>query len=120
MRPSQSGVAHRILEIHRQSRAIHWRAMAAFRTLPMKKTLPDKMFVDPESSRLNMLRNWVLEHQVTTIDMNERQFWNFAALQPLAEKPWPTFMGRLISVSDMPEGAQRHLGIFDKNAPGMI
>jgi len=75
---------------------------------------------DPEKSRLTILRGWVLDHQVTEIDMSERQFWNFAALQPVAEKPWTTFMGRLISVSDMPQEAQKQLGIFNKNSPGMI
>ncbi len=77
----------------------------------MRKALPEKLFADPEQSRLSMLRNWVLDNQVTEIEMNERQFWNFAQLQPLAEKPWITFMGRRISVSNMPEAAQRQLGI---------
>ncbi len=86
----------------------------------MRKSLPEQMFIDPEKSRLTMLRSWVLDHQVTEIDMNERQFWNFAALQPVAEKPWTTFMGRLITVSDMPLEAQKQLGIFNKNSPGMI
>jgi hypothetical protein len=58
--------------------------------MAMRKALPEKMFVDPEQSRLSMLRNWVLDHQVTEIEMNERQFWNFAHLQPVAEKPSPT------------------------------
>jgi len=86
----------------------------------MRKALPEKMFVDTESSRLALLRNWVLDHQVTQIDMKERQFWNFAALQPIAEKPWTTFMGRVINVPDMPEDAQKQLGVFNKNSPGMI
>jgi hypothetical protein len=86
----------------------------------MRKPLPDKMFSDPDSSRLTMLRGWVLDQQVTEIDMNERQFWNFAALQPVAEKPWTTYMGRVINVPDMPEDAQKKLGIFNKNSPGMI
>ena len=86
----------------------------------MRKSLPEQMFVDPEKSRLTLLRSWVLDHQVTEIDMSERQFWNFAALQPVAEKPWTTFMGRLITVSDMPQEAQKHLGIYNKNSPGMI
>jgi len=77
----------------------------------MKKTLPNTMFTDPERSRLSMLRTWVLEHHVTEIEMNERQFWNFAHLQPIAEKPWVTFMGRTICVPDMPVEAQMHLGI---------
>src|SRR5436305_13360129 len=64
--------------------------------LPMRKALPEQMFSNPENSRLTSLRSWVLDHQVTEIDMQERQFWNFAALQPVAEKPWTTFMGRLI------------------------
>src|SRR5690242_18001865 len=51
----------------------------------MRKSLPEQMFADPEKSRLTMLRSWVLDQQVTEIDMNERQFWNFAALQPVAE-----------------------------------
>lgn len=86
----------------------------------MRKALPDQMFTDPENCRLGLLRNWVLDHQVTEIEMKERQFWNFAALQPLAEKPWSTFMGRLINVPDMPQDAQRQLGILNKNSPGMI
>jgi hypothetical protein len=86
----------------------------------MKKALPDQMFTSPENSRLTMLRTWVLDNQVTGIEMKERQFWNFAALQPVAEKPWATFMGRHINVPDMPEDAQRQLGVFDKNSPGVI
>jgi hypothetical protein len=35
-------------------------------------------------------------------------------VQPLAEKPWATFMGRPINVPDMREGSQRNLGLFDK------
>jgi len=69
------------------------------------------MLADPDASRLTMLRSWVLDHGVTEIDMKERQFWNFAALQPLAEKPWTSFMGRVITVSDMPEDAQKKLGL---------
>jgi len=86
----------------------------------MRKALPDTLFSDPERSSLTMLRAWVLDNEVTEIEMDERQFWNFAHLQPLAEKPWVTFMGRLISVSDMPIEAQKHLGIFDKHNPGAI
>jgi hypothetical protein len=86
----------------------------------MRKALPEKMFSDPEQSRLTMLRSWVLDNEVTEIEMNERQFWNFAQLQPLAEKPWATFMGRALCVPSMPEAAQRCLGIFDKRAPGII
>ena len=86
----------------------------------MRKALPDPMFADPETSRLTMLRNWVLDHSVTEIDMKERQFWNFAALQPVAEKPWTTFMGRVINVPDMPDDAQKKLGLFNKNSPGMM
>jgi hypothetical protein len=76
----------------------------------MKKALPDKMFTDPEQSRLSMLRSWVLDNAVTEIEMSERQFWNFAQLQPVAEKPWITFMGRSIRVVDMPEPARLALG----------
>ena len=86
----------------------------------MRKALPDSMFADAETSRLTMLRTWVLDNHVTEIDMKERQFWNFAALQPVAEKPWTTFMGRVITVPDMPEDAQKKLGLVNKNAPGMI
>jgi len=86
----------------------------------MRKILPDTMFADPERSRLTLLRTWVLDNEVTEIEMNERQFWNFAQLQPLAEKPWATFMGRIIYVPDMPVDAQRHLGILDKRNPGAI
>jgi hypothetical protein len=86
----------------------------------MRKALPEKMFSEPEQSRLATLRNWVLDHEVTEIEMSERQFWNFAQLQPLAEKPWGTFMGRLVFVPNMPENAQKYLGIDDKRRPGTI
>jgi hypothetical protein len=52
--------------------------------------------------------------------MSERQFWNFAQLQPIAEKPWVTFMGRQLRVPNMPADAQKRLGIDDKTAPGAI
>lgn len=86
----------------------------------MRKILPEKMFSDPEQSRISSLRSWVLDHEVTEIEMNERQFWNFAQLQPAAEKPWSTFMGRALRVPGMPLGAQKHLGIFDSQLPGVI
>jgi hypothetical protein len=86
----------------------------------MRKTLPEMMFSDPERSRLTMLRTWVLDNAVTEIEMSERQFWNFAQLQPVAEKPWVTFMGRVICVSDMPITAQKQLGIFDTRNPAAI
>ncbi len=86
----------------------------------MRKALPEKMFADADQSRLTALRSWVLDHEVTEIEMNERQFWNFAQLQPVAEKPWTTFMGRPIFVPDMPEGAQKRLGIFNTQRPGVI
>jgi hypothetical protein len=86
----------------------------------MRKTLPEMMFSDPERSRLTMLRTWVLDNAVTEIEMSERQFWNFAQLQPVAEKPWVTFMGRIICVSDMPIAAQKQLGIFDTRNPAAI
>jgi hypothetical protein len=85
----------------------------------MKKALPEKMFVDAQS-RMSVLRDWVLNERVTEIEMNERQFWNFAALQPVSEKPWVTFMGRPLRVSDMPEDAQKSLGIHDPQRPGAI
>ena len=85
----------------------------------MRKALPDKMFSDPEQSRLTMLRTWVLDQEVTEIEMNERQFWNFAQLQPLAEKPWTSFMGRMVRVPACPS-AQRWLGIFDTRRLGAI
>ncbi len=86
----------------------------------MRKALPEKMFSDAEQSRLGLLRDWVLAQTVTEIEMSERQFWNFAQLQPPAEKPWTTFMGRPISVPNMPEEPQKYLGIFDKRRPGVI
>jgi len=86
----------------------------------MMKSLPDGMFRNQEQSRLSVLRAWVLEHGVTQIEMNEQQFWNFAQLQPVAEKPWTTFMGRIIRVADMPVDAQKQLGIFDSRNPGAI
>jgi len=86
----------------------------------MRKALPDTMFSDPERSRLSILRAWVLDNEVTEIEMKELQFWNFAQLQPAAEKPWATFMGRMIIVPDMPIEAQKYLGILDKRSPGAI
>ena len=79
-----------------------------------------KMFVEAEQSRLTMLRAWVLDQGVTEIEMSERQFWNFAGLQPLAEKPWVTFMGRQVRVPNMPLDAQKCLGVFDPQGPGVI
>ena len=84
------------------------------------KALPDTMFRSLEQSRLSVLRNWVLENAVTEIEMKELQFWNFVQLQPIAEKPWTTFMGRSISVPDMPIEAQKNLGIFDERKLGAI
>ena len=78
----------------------------------MRKTLPAKMFADADQARLSTLRAWILDNDVTEIDMTEQQFWNFATLQPLAETPWTSFMGRQIGVPDMPEVAQRRLGVF--------
>jgi hypothetical protein len=86
----------------------------------MKKALPEKMFAEAEQSRLSALRTWVLDQGVTEIEMNERQFWNFAGLQPLAEKPWVTFMGRQVRVPNMPMDAQKCLGVFDPQGPGAI
>ena len=76
----------------------------------MIRALPEEMFVDPEQTRLGILRSWILDNAVTEISMNERQFWNFAHLQPSAEKPWTTFMGRQIVVRDMPSEIQKRLG----------
>ena len=86
----------------------------------MRKALPPKMFSDAEQSRIGMLRGWVLDHQVTEIEMTEIQFWNLVQLQPPAEKPWVTFMGRPIIVPNMPEGPQRVLGLVDKSGAGVI
>lgn len=86
----------------------------------MKKSIPDTMFTDREQVRLSTLSNWILDHGVTEIVMTERQFWKFVTIQPLAEKPWTTFMGRSLSVPDMPESSQKNLGLFDKRGPGQI
>jgi hypothetical protein len=82
--------------------------------------LPEKMFAEADQSRLSMLRTWVLANDVTEIEMSERQFWNFAQLQPVAEKPWVTFMGRILRVPNMPEDAQKCLGVYDGQRPGAI
>jgi hypothetical protein len=86
----------------------------------MRKALPAQMFVNDDHPRLSLLSNWVLDNEVTEIEMSERQFWTFARLQPVAEKPWTTFMGRPIYVPGMPEAAQKCLGIFDNRLPGVI
>lgn len=88
---------------------------------PMRKALPEAMFSETDQQpRLTTLRNWVLDQEVTEIEMSERQFWNFTLLQPVAEKPWVTFMGRALRVPNMPEDAQKSLGIYDKVGPGAI
>lgn len=79
----------------------------------MRKALPERMFTDAEQSRLSVLRQWVLDNAVTEIQMNERQFWNFAQLQPIAEKPWITFMGRPICVGDIPAAVRTRLGLAE-------
>jgi hypothetical protein len=86
----------------------------------MKKSIPDSMFGEREQVRLSALQAWVLDHGVTEIVMTERQFWKFVSTQPPAEKPWITYMGRAISVPDMPEVSQKELGLFDKRQPGQI
>jgi hypothetical protein len=86
----------------------------------VRKTIPETMFTGREQPRLSALQNWVLENSVTEIEMNERQFWTFASIQPVAEKPWTTFMGRLLHVSDMPTESQKRLGLFDKRTAGAI
>jgi hypothetical protein len=87
---------------------------------PMRKPLPSSMFVDQEQARFTVLRSWVLDQEVTEIVMTERQFWVFASLQPLAEKPWTTFMGRPVYVPDMPEKAQKFLSLLDRSGQGVI
>jgi hypothetical protein len=86
----------------------------------MKKSIPESMFGGREQARLSSLSAWVLDNSITEIVMKERQFWNFAALQPPAEKPWSTFMGRPIYVPDMPEHAQKQLGVFERSTEGQI
>jgi len=86
----------------------------------MKKPIPETMFTDREQARLSSLTNWILDHGVTEIVMNERQFWKLVSAQPVSEKPWTTFMGRTIRVPDMPEASQRELGLFDLHSMGHI
>lgn len=81
----------------------------------MRKALPDTMLNGKDQPRLTSLCNWVLDHQVTEIEMSERQFWNFVQLQPIAEKPWMTFMGRRLRVPNMPEDAQKNLGLHENS-----
>jgi hypothetical protein len=105
---------------HPSTASAAWASAAGRKDHLVRKILPDTMFTNPEQSRLTMLRSWVLDHEVSEIEMTERQFWNFAQLQPVAEKPWTTFMGRVLYVPDMPIEAQKQLGIFDKRNPGAI
>src|ERR1700730_11489542 len=86
----------------------------------MRKIVPVTMFSGREPARLSVLQKWVLENAVTEIEMSEQQFWNFVSVQPVAEKPWTTYMGRLLHVSDMPTDSQKCLGLFDKRTPGTI
>ena len=86
----------------------------------MKKTVPDSMFTEREQPRLSVLQNWVLDNSVSEIVMTERQFWKFVTVQPLAEKPWATYMGRPIRVPDMPEVNQKTLGLFNLRGEHVI
>jgi hypothetical protein len=86
----------------------------------MRKAIPAGMFNEADQPRITSLRNWVLDNGVTEIEMTERQFWTFAHLQPVAEKPWVTFMGRNLRVPNMPKEVQKCLGIDDKAGPGAI
>ena len=86
----------------------------------MRKSIPQSMFTDREQTRLTTLQNWILGNGVTEIVMTEQQFWNFVSVQPLAEKPWTSYMGRLVHVPDMPETSQKLIGLFDKRGPGQI
>lgn len=79
----------------------------------MRKALPTTMFNETEQARFGSLRNWILEHNVTEVEMTERQFWTFAQLQPIAEVPWTTFMGRPLRVTNMPEDVQKRLGLYE-------
>ena len=36
----------------------------------MRKALPERMFSDPEQSRLVVLRNWILDLEVTEVEMS--------------------------------------------------
>jgi len=76
------------------------------------------MFGETDQPRLTTLRNWVLENKVTEIEMSERQFWNFAQLQPISEKPWATFTGRQLHVPNMPADARKRLRIDHKESSG--
>jgi hypothetical protein len=86
----------------------------------VKKSVPDSMFTEREQPRLSVLQNWVLDNSVSEIVMTERQFWKFVTVQPLAEKPWATYMGRPIRVPDMPEVNQKNLGLFNTRAEHVI
>jgi hypothetical protein len=86
----------------------------------MRKALPETMFTGREQPRLSAFQNWVLENAVTEIEMSERQFWSFVSVQPLAEKPSTTYMGRLLHIVDMPEESQKRLGLFDKRTASNI
>jgi hypothetical protein len=86
----------------------------------MRKTIPATMFAARDQARLALLQDWVLHNGVTEIEMTERQFWNFVSVQPIAEKPWTTYMGRMLHVSDMPIESQKCLGLFDRRTPGTI
>jgi hypothetical protein len=76
----------------------------------MMRALPEGMFIEQEQTRFSVLRNWILSNEVTEITMKERQFWNFVHLQPSAEKPWTSYMGRAITVVDMPDEVRLRLG----------
>jgi hypothetical protein len=86
----------------------------------MRRVLPEDMFAASGQATLRGLRDWILSREVTELEMTEKQFWVFASLQPAAEKPWASFMGRSIRVPDMPESVQKQLGVFDAARVGVI
>ncbi len=83
----------------------------------MKKSIPDTMFTDREQIRLSQLQNWILDHGVTEIVMTERQFWKFASVQPVAEKPWDDTSWAARSASRICRKAARSTGLVTSGSP---
>jgi hypothetical protein len=85
----------------------------------MRKALPETMFTGREQPRLSAFQNWVLENAVTEIEMSERQFWSFVSVQPLAEKPWTTYMGRLLHMSTCRKSRKSGLDSLTRERPAI-
>ena len=70
------------------------------------------MFADIVQARIAVLRNWLLEHDVTEIALSQRRS-GFCAPSAECREALRHFPGRQLRVPKMPEDALKCLGIYD-------